>query len=155
MSTRFRCLPCRLAAAASSPEARIHATREQGTKNFRRGLPPQRILKGTPSGVFAKTRKRGYGDQTPHSSMAEFLEAAVMLAGVAAAIRAAQPAGEARDKARKTIERLEKKYNDLEKKNTKGAAEIRKKIQEAKQAFDNAQWDICITIFKNMPSRTV
>ncbi len=78
-------------------------------------------------------------------------EAAMALAALVACIAAASPAGEARDKARKALERLEDKYEALEKKNTSGAAAIRKKIKEARTAFNNAQFDLCVSVLKGLP----
>jgi hypothetical protein len=79
------------------------------------------------------------------------MEAIAALAALVACIAAAQPAGEARDKARKALERLEDKYEALEKKNTSGAAAIRKKIKEARTAFNNAQFDLCAGVLKGLP----
>ena len=84
------------------------------------------------------------------SGAEELFEAIGDLMELVSAIQAMKPAGEARDKARKAIERLEKKYESLERKNTKGAAEIRRKIQEARQAYNSAQMDICLGILKSI-----
>jgi hypothetical protein len=81
-------------------------------------------------------------------------EAIIGLGALITMILAAQPAGEARDKARKALERLEDKYEALEKKNTAGAAAIRKKIKDARAAFNSAQINLCVEILKGLPENT-